>query len=172
MSKLNYRRVRPILYVSLTAVLAVVLGMSVVADQTGAGPQSLQAQGSITSQTITGPACKSPVGRCFVATFEGTLQGSAEFVANSVKQTSQPGMILINGNFVIHDKPGDITCNEDSLLNTAPGSDGELDGEFVFLCEITGGTGKWAGASGYLQATGNLKGMEGTARYIGTMNVK
>ncbi|PFG97857.1 hypothetical protein A8924_5315 [Saccharopolyspora erythraea NRRL 2338] len=172
MSESNHRRVRPILYVSSTAVLAAVLGMGVVADQTGAGPESLQADGSITSRTIKGPACKSPVGRCFVATFEGTLEGPAEFVANSVKQTPQPGMILINGNFVIHDKRGDITCIEDSLLNTAPGSDGEPDGEFVFLCEITGGTGKWAGATGHLQATGNLQGMEGAARYIGKMNVK
>ncbi|WP_460960273.1 hypothetical protein [Parasphingorhabdus pacifica] len=143
-----------------------------VADQTRAGPKSLQADGSITSQTITGPECKSPVGRCFVATFEGTLQGSAEFVGKSITQTSQTGMKLINGNFVIHDVHGDITCIEDSLLNTAPGSDGEVDGEFVFLCEITGGTGKWAGASGYLQATGNLNGMKGTARYVGKLNVK
>ncbi|WP_443201869.1 hypothetical protein [Saccharopolyspora sp. 5N708] len=139
-----------------------------VADQTGEDPKSVQAHGSITSQTITGPACTSPVGRCFVATFKGTLQGSAEFVGNSITQTSQPGMMLINGNFVIHDKHGDMACLEDSLLNTAPGS----DGEFVFLCEITGGTGKWAGASGYLQATGNLKGMNGAADYIGKMSVK
>ncbi|GAA2806131.1 hypothetical protein GCM10010470_46740 [Saccharopolyspora taberi] len=138
------------------------------ANQTEAGPESLQAHGSIRSQTITGPACTSPVGRCFVATFEGTIQGSAEFVGNSITPTSQPGMMLINGNFSIHDKHGDIACVEDSLLNTAPGG----DGEFVFLCEITGGTGKWDGSSGYLQATGNLRGMQGAAQYIGKLSVR
>ncbi len=168
MSRPSYRRIHPILYLSLAAVLAVVLGVGVLADQAGAGSKAPPVHGSIKSQSIIGPACTSPVGRCFVATFKGTLQGSAEFVGNSMTPTSQPGMMLINGNFLIRDKHGDVTCIEDSLLNTAPGS----DGEFVFLCEITGGTGKWAGASGYLQATGNLEGTKGTAHYIGKISVK
>ena len=142
--------------------------MGVLADHAGADPQSLPVDGSIKSHSIIGPACTSPAGRCFVATFKGTLQGSAEFVANSVTPTSQPGMMLINGNFLIHDNHGDLACIEDSLLNTAP----ESNGEFVFLCEITGGTGKWAGASGYLQATGRLEATEGTAHYIGEITFK
>lgn len=157
MSGPGYRQIRPILYLSLTAVLAVVLGMGALAAQAGAGPKSIPVLGSITSQSIIGPECTSPAGRCFVATFKGTLQGSAEFVGNSMTPTSQPGMVLINGNFLIHDKHGDVSCIEDSLLNTTPGS----DGEFVFLCEVTGGTGKWEGATGYLQATGNLDGTKG-----------
>lgn len=151
---------RSLLGFSFTAAL---LGAGVVADQAVAGSRTLPVQGTITSQTITGPACTSPIGRCFVATFRGTLQGSAEFVGNSIAETSQPGMMLINGDFLIRDRRGDMTCVEDSLLNTAPGS----DGEFVFVCEISGGTGKWADASGYLQATGNLKGEKGSARYLG-----
>lgn len=147
---------------------AVLLGAGVVADQAEAGSRTLPVHGTITSQTVTGPACTSPIGRCFVATFRGTLQGSAEFVGNSITETSQPGMVLINGDFLIRDRHGDVRCVEDSLLNTAPGS----DGEFVFVCEIFGGTGKWADASGYLQATGNLRGEKGAARYLGKVIIR
>jgi hypothetical protein len=68
----------------------------------------------------------------------------------------------------IHDKRGDVRCDDSAALNTAPGSDGELIG----LCEITGLTGKWQGASGYIQSFGTFDPATGGAeRYVGRLVV-
>ena len=42
------------------------------------------------------------------------------------------------------------------------------DGPFVSICIVTGGTGKWAGATGYLRSSGTfLFGAGGTGTYDG-----
>jgi hypothetical protein len=57
-----------------------------------------------------------------------------------------------------------VQCADSAVINTTPGGDGELVG----LCEITGLTGKWTGASGYLQSMGTFTLEAGGAeRYFG-----
>ena len=53
---------------------------------------------------------------------------------------------------VIHTKQGDVACSEQAIFDLTPGS----DHAFVDLCLISGGTGKYAGASGYIQEAGTF----------------
>ncbi|MGH9670581.1 MAG: hypothetical protein ACRD3A_10780 [Terriglobales bacterium] len=50
---------------------------------------------------------------------------------------------------------GNLSCSESGSGNTNSSS----DGEFVLLCNITGGTGAYKGASGYLQRVGTSSGI-------------
>ena len=65
----------------------------------------------------------------------------------------------MTGVSIIHDKAGDVRCDDSAALNAAEGGNGELIG----LCEITGLTGEWAGASGYLQTFGTFNAASGGA---------
>jgi hypothetical protein len=59
-------------------------------------------------------------------------------------------------------------CTETFIFNATPGSDGE---EGV-LCEVTGGTGQWAGVTGYINGYGTTPpGEASTGRYAGKLTV-
>ncbi len=149
------RVVRTFSAVLLSAIIATAL-----VGTAGADSASVRVQGTLRSEAVTGPDCSSPVGVCFAGTFKGALRGTGDFAATSVTPTSTPDVVLISGDLTIHDRDGDLSCSEQALLNTATG-------EFVFVCEITSGTGKWVGASGSFQASGTIEGTVGTGRYEG-----
>jgi len=129
-----------------------------------AKPKSISIKGKLTSQSVAGPTCTSPIGLCAVGEMKGTLNGPFEFVASTLVPAEKPGVLFMTGVSVIHDKAGDVRCDDSAALNTAEGSDGELVG----LCEITGLTGRWAGASGYLQSFGTFDAASGGAEdYVG-----
>lgn len=73
--------------------------------------------------------------------------GPDEGSVNTLAPTSEPGVVFGDATAKIHDTHGDLTCHELFLYNTSPTSDGHLS----WLCEITNGTGRYAGASGYLE---------------------
>lgn len=59
-------------------------------------------------------------------------------------------------------------CTEIFVFNASPGSDGE---EGV-ICEVTGGTGHWAGVSGYISGFGSTPpGGATTGRYSGKLTL-
>jgi hypothetical protein len=88
--------------------------------------------------------------------------------ATSVAPTSQPGVLIGVAETVIHDRRGDVMCTETFIFNATPGSDGE---EGV-LCEVTGGTGQWAGVTGYINGYGTTPpGEASTGRYAGKLTV-
>ena len=125
---------------------------------------SLPLKGKLTSQSFSGPTCSSPIGLCATGEMKGTFNGPFEFVAHTLVPADKPGVMFMTGVSIIHDKAGDVQCDDSAALNTAAGSDGELVG----LCEITGLTGSWAGASGYLQSFGTFDAVTGGAeQYVG-----
>jgi hypothetical protein len=117
-----------------------------------AEPKSLPIHGTLASHAVSGPSCTSPTGLCFVGETKGSLHGPAEFLVEAVTPTATPDVSIVSGSLTIHDSLGDVFCHEEAVLNTSASG----DGEFAFLCEITGGTGKWAGASGYIQSVGTV----------------
>lgn len=76
---------------------------------------------------------------------------------------------MIDSTVVIHDLRGDILFREDITHNPTPGG----DGEFAGVCEVTGGTGPWTGATGYLQIAGTVPPGQpkSSAVYLGKLNV-
>ncbi|MEA2716656.1 MAG: hypothetical protein QOI99_973 [Actinomycetota bacterium] len=127
-----------------------------------------QTQGTFTTTTFSGAGCTSPIDLCADGTFRGTLNGPVTAVATSVAPTSQPGVLIGVADTVIHDRRGDVMCTETFIFNATPGSDGE---EGV-LCEVTGGTGQWAGVTGYINGYGTTPpGEASTGRYAGKLTV-
>jgi hypothetical protein len=121
-----------------------------LASQATAAPHTLKVKGTFKNPLVTGPECASPVDLCFKGNFYGSLKGPDEGVVNSLTPTQTPDVSHGQADLTIHDKRGDLTCNEEFLYNTSPTSDGHV----AFLCEITGGTGRYAGASGYIEGVG------------------
>jgi hypothetical protein len=116
-----------------------------------------------------GPDCPSPVDLCASGTFRGAIRGPATAVARSVTPTSEPGVIVAVVDLVIHDRRGDLRCTEIIVVNTTPGSDSEEG----WICEIKGGTGRWAKASGHIEAYGSAPpGQEASGRYAGRLTVR
>lgn len=137
-----------------------------------AGPDSgsVDVAGSFTATPAAGgPDCPSPVGLCATGTFRGAIHGPATAVATSLTPTSQPGIVTGVVDLVIHDRKGDLRCTEIIVVNTTPGSDSEEG----WICEIKGGTGRWAGASGHIEAYGSAPpGQDASGRYAGRLTLR
>lgn len=134
----------------IAIVVAAAVGGAAVASPVAAKPGTVKVKGTFENQIFSGPKCASPVQLCVKGEFRGSLKGPDEAVAHSITPTNEPDVVLGDMTLKIHDKRGDLTCHELFLFNTAPSG----EGPFSWLCEITGGTGRYAGASGYLQGIG------------------
>lgn len=107
--------------------------------------------------------CSSPYGICTVGRLTGVIQGDLEFTITSLSETQRPGILFFMAVSTIRTADGDIHCADSGSFNSVPGS----DGEGVHLCQITGGTGQYANASGYLTETFNFNGSTGIGDYTG-----
>ena len=134
----------------IAIVVAAAVGGAAVASPAAAKPGTVKVKGTFENQSFSGPSCPSPVPLCVKGEFRGSLKGPDLASVNSLTPTTQPDVILGDATLTIHDKHGDLTCHELFLLNTSPTS----NGHFAWLCEITSGTRRYAGASGYLQGIG------------------
>jgi hypothetical protein len=133
--------------VILAAAAAVGIGL---ASQATADPGTVKVKGTFENQVFSGAGCTSPVDLCIKGAFKGSLKGPDEASVSSLTPTQTPDVVVGQALITIHDKRGDLTCDEPFVYNVSPTS----DGEFAFLCEITGGTGHYAGATGYLRGMG------------------
>jgi hypothetical protein len=147
---------------AVVAALAATIGIAAAKD----GDHAVK--GSFVATNFSGPGCASPLDLCGRATFSGTIHGPVEAVATSLQPTSQPGVVLITADLVIHDPRGDLRCTESAIANVEPGSDAEE----AFICQFTGGTGKWAGVTGHIEAYGSAPGGgEGRGRFEGRLTL-
>jgi hypothetical protein len=144
-------RARIVLLVALALVVIGVLAISIHAAR-AAGPSTEFVAGGFTGTSFSGPGCPSPIGLCTKSNTHGSLNGPTLLVVNSISPTPAPNVVLLDSGVTIHDQLGDITCREELTYNPTPGG----VGEFAGLCELTGGTGHWAGATGYLQLAGTF----------------
>lgn len=101
----------------------------------------------------TGASCHSSVGVCLSGNISGRIKGGFSFTATSViptNDTPTTSAIVTTGDAVVATGDGDIRCKMTGTLQLTG------DGPFVSLCVVTGGTGKWATASGYLRTSGTF----------------
>jgi hypothetical protein len=118
--------------------------------------------GHVEDQVVSDP-CASPVGICTVGRLTGGIQGDLEFTITSLVPTNASGVLFFTAVSTVRTATGDIHCADSGSFNTTSGS----DREGVHLCHITGGTGEFQGASGYLQETFNFVGTVGQGDYRG-----
>lgn len=143
---------------AIAAALAATIGIA--AAQSG----DRSVSGSFVSTNFSGAGCASPIDACARGTFRGAIHGPFEAVALTIAPTAQPGVLVGTAEIVIHDPRGDLRCTETFVVNVTPGGDGEES----FICQFTGGTGRWAGVTGHIEAFGS-GGQHSSGRYEGRL---
>lgn len=109
--------------------------------------------GESTSERLTGAECSSPVGLCTTGTMSGTINGSYSSVATELTPSSVPGVMYVRATTEVTTDDGKLRIEEHAVVNASP----QGFGEHTSLGHITGGTGRWWGASGYIHAVGESK---------------
>lgn len=110
------------------------------------------------------PTCGSAIDLCAHAILHGTIKATSDFVGTSsvpTVDTATTGVVLLTGDNVFHTTDGDFFTKDAIVLNTAG------EGEFTEIDTITGGTGEYEGASGYLIASGTFSAGTGVGTYVG-----
>lgn len=83
----------------------------------------------------------------------GRINGSLSFTARSViatEDTPATAAVVTTGDASVETKNGTVFCKLTGTLRV------DDDGPFVSLCVVTGGTGAWAGTTGYLRTSGTF----------------
>jgi hypothetical protein len=163
--------VRPRLRRSALAVVTVgaVAGAGLASHAT-AQPSAMKVTGKIEALLGPGPNCTAATGLCFAGKVHGDVKGTIDGVVNSFVPTQQPDRALVDATVTIHTHHGDLNfAHEQIVYNTTPNG----RGEFSWLLEITSGTGRYAGATGYLQGAGNAPPSTGvsTSTYVGEITI-
>lgn len=99
------------------------------------------------------PTCGSPIGLCATVTIQGSIQAVSNFVGTSfipTVDTGTTGVLGVTGDNTHHTADGAFFTKDAIVLSTTG------DGEFAEVDVVTGGTGRWAGATGVLTATGTF----------------
>jgi hypothetical protein len=163
--------VRPRLGGTLIAIAAAAaLSTAALTSPATAASRTMTVSGGVRNATFTGPSCASPVPLCFKGSFRGSLSGPDEGIVNTLAPTPEPDVVFGDATLKIHDTHGDLTCHELFLYNTSPTGDGPVS----WLCEIKDGTGRYAGASGYIQGVGKSSPSTGvtTGTYEGVIRLQ
>ena len=116
--------------------------------------------GHIVSEQLTGPECTSPVDLCTSGRFIGGINGDFVFIATSLtshQDTPVTGVVHYTGDITISTRHGDIFDKDAGAFNAIPDSTGEVGS----VSTITGGTGRYAGASGRIRIAGTFTPEEG-----------
>jgi hypothetical protein len=101
---------------------------------------------------FAGPGCASATGVCSRFTATGDIKGEGLVLVDTFPTDADgDGIGNTRAHTVITTKKGNLTCTEEALFDL-PGA----DHAFVDLCLITGGTGIYAGATGYIQEVGTF----------------
>jgi hypothetical protein len=103
---------------------------------------------------ITNVPCQSATGVCSTFTATGDLKGEGLVFIDTFPApypTPQSRSLVSAAHTIITTNKGDLTCSELAVFD-AP----RPDHPFVDLCIITGGTGIYEGATGYIQEVGTF----------------
>jgi hypothetical protein len=140
------RRLAVVALGACAALLAVTGG-----SPAAAAPEAVNGHFDLAS--ASGPECDSPFGVCMTGTVSGRIKGSFSFTVREVLATDDTpttGAIVTAGDATVDTGAGTILCKLTGTLQL------NGDGPFVSLCVITGGTGRWAGVTGYLRTSGTF----------------
>lgn len=132
----------------LAGALVLVLGVAAFAINAAASGGSVPLHGKMRNiSNFGGPTCPSATGVCssFVAT--GSIDGNGVVSVDTFPSADG----ISKAHTVIHTSKGDLHCHEQAIFDLVG-----ADHAFVDLCLIDGGTGAYAGASGYIQEVGTF----------------
>jgi ABC-type phosphate transport system substrate-binding protein len=138
---------RPRLSALVLGLLAVATAGVVAAATSNAAPKEQPLHGQM--RNIVQHPCGSATGVCSSFEASGSIHGDGLVSVDTYPDAANLG--FSKAHTVIHTKKGDLTCHEAALFDL-PGQ----DHAFVDLCLIDGGTGDYAGATGYIQEVGTF----------------
>lgn len=116
-------------------------------------------------------ACASATGVCSSFTATGSIKGDGTVFIDTFPTpypTPQSRSLVSAAHTIIETRKGNLTCSELAIFD-AP----RPDHPFVDLCIITGGTGIYEGATGYIQESGtfDFAANRGQLEYIGRLEL-
>lgn len=153
--------------IRIAAAMALLLGMSAVwaAQRSDAASSTRTLNGYFNNiHNFAGPDCPSFVCSAFES--RGVFNGPGMVVVENFSDDFEFPEAVSRAHTVIHDIYGDVFCDDLAIFDLGPG-----DHPFVDQCIITGGTGRYAGASGYIQEVGvfSFEANRGDAHYHGKL---
>jgi len=133
---------------------ALLSALALVACATAAGParqgDTIRASGEIRFEIYQAADCEvvgaSPIGSCSRGRYSGGLVGTGYYAIQKWEPLAPEGMVYVSENEVLRLADGEIHGRVNAVFhNQSP------DREVASLHTITGGTGRYAGASGYIR---------------------
>src|SRR5262249_54553841 len=131
---------------------AFVLSLAVAALPAAADPHCRIVHGHV-DLAAGAPTCGSAIGLCAGGVLTGGLKANSDFIGTSSVppvDTGATGVVVLTGDNTIHTKDGDLLTKDAIVLQTSG------DGQFAEVDTVVGGTGEYAGATGFLNATGTF----------------
>ncbi|MDQ3979935.1 MAG: hypothetical protein M3314_10315 [Actinomycetota bacterium] len=161
------KRIKP--FIGRIALLALGLGaaaLSVTIDPASA--VSGHVVGKFKTDVVFGSDCQEASSQiCAIGSTTGNLKGAFTFGVTEFTATNDTPLTSVfrfSGDATVETPGGTLTCKNAAALQT------NADQAFVSLCVVTGGTGEWAGASGYLQVRGTFDFTgAATGEYVGNI---
>ena len=152
---------------------AAVAAALTLTGQSAAESGCLMVSGRYTEHAVSGPECRSPVGLCIAGTYRGDISGSLRGSATTVTPTADTpttSVLTFTSDSTI---TGAVKGNRGTLVVKNAGVFTTLpDGSIVDLQTVVGGTGKLAGAQGFVRASGTFSAVSGgTSDYEGSVCV-
>ena len=154
----------------LVSAAIAIAAVAAIGGEATATPAVLKVTGHIETQLAPGPDCEAATGLCFAGKIHGVISGSFTGGINSITPTAQEDIALIDAATTISTARGDLHfAHQQAVYNINPTG----RGEFAWILRITGGTGRYAGATGYLQGAGNTPPSTGasTTTYVGEIKL-
>lgn len=151
---------RQLAWVIMSATMALTLASSGAL----ASPKCSRVSGKFTLQTVSGPACLSPVGLCAIGSYQGDIRGTSDFTGtNLVPSVDTPttSVVFLTGDNLIHTDQGELLTKDAIVLRTSGA------GDFAEVDTVIGGTGNFQRATGSLSAVGTFTTEGGQGRYTG-----
>ena len=120
----------------------------------GSGDGAWRAVGRIAFEVYEAPVCgdagPSPLGRCSRETYTGGLEGDGDTAVQSMEPVPPDGVFTITENELLRLGDGTLTTRINAVYNQK-----SPEREVISFHTITAGTGRYAGAAGYIRPWGH-----------------
>jgi hypothetical protein len=110
--------------------------------------------GQFRSERVAPPDCTSPVALCTEGRSRGDINGPFTLTGTSIIPTAQTpttGVVAYTADVVQNTRHGSLFCKDTGVTKVAG------DGAASSICVVTGGTGIYATAAGYIQFQSTLR---------------
>jgi hypothetical protein len=138
---------------AFTLVLSGLLGCFATAGG-GSDDGTWRPAGRIEFEVYEAPVCgdagASPLGSCSRERYTGGLEGSGDTAVQSMEPVPPAGVFSITENELLRLADGTLTTRVNAVFNSK-----SPEREVISFHTITGGTGRYAGASGYIRLWGH-----------------